>query len=168
VVRACNKCGVVKNTGHNLSCAACRSRERWRNAPPARCHPERKEMARGMCSMCYRQEIRPRASCHPAKPAAADGLCNLCYSRLPSSIERARVTRRAAKYGMTAETFEAMAASQNGVCAVCKEREFDHVDHDHESGSVRGLLCRQCNVGIGFFQDSPELLAKAIKYLEAA
>jgi len=40
------------------------------------------------------------------------------------------------------------------------------VDHDHKNGEVRGLLCHRCNVGLGNFQDNPELLLKAYKYLK--
>jgi len=56
---------------------------------------------------------------------------------------------------------------QKGCCAICgvkSERQL-LVDHDHKTGKIRGLLCRDCNVGLGYFRDSKESLKKAIKYL---
>ena len=51
-------------------------------------------------------------------------------------------------------------------CAVCGGPEPQHVDHDHRNGWVRGILCFNCNGGLGQFRDSPELLAEAISYLK--
>ena len=71
-------------------------------------------------------------------------------------------------YGITLEEYEAMVAEQNGVCKICRTKpEAKHlaVDHDHTTGNVRGILCENCNRGIGMFKDSPEILANAIKYL---
>lgn len=77
------------------------------------------------------------------------------------------------RYGLTPEEFDAMKASQNNVCAICgtnrdlgRGREL-HVDHNHETGKVRGLLCNFCNRGLGLFRDNIELLDKAKEYLNA-
>jgi hypothetical protein len=72
-------------------------------------------------------------------------------------------------YGITRENREEILKSQNDSCAICGKPannvdEFD-VDHCHNTGTVRGLLCHKCNTGIGFFEDDPELLTKAIQYL---
>lgn len=78
-------------------------------------------------------------------------------------------------YGITLAEYEALLESQNGVCAICggKEKRKSryggvcrlHVDHDHKSGKVRGLLCQQCNNGIGHFRENTAILAKAIIYV---
>jgi len=62
-----------------------------------------------------------------------------------------------------------MEQRQDFVCAICKGPPEDTlcVDHCHDSGRVRGLLCRKCNTGLGSFRDEPDLMLKAIKYLEA-
>ena len=72
------------------------------------------------------------------------------------------------KYGITLEKYEAMEKKQNGVCAICMEKEPNKklaVDHCHITGKVRGLLCSNCNNGLGKFKDSKTLLIKAINYL---
>jgi len=80
-----------------------------------------------------------------------------------------------AKYGITAEEYDQMLLKQENVCAICgleagggrgAESRLA-VDHNHETGKVRGLLCNNCNNGLGRFKDNPELLRKAIDYLSA-
>ena len=73
------------------------------------------------------------------------------------------------KYGLTPEDYAAMLANQCGVCAicekVCKTGRGLAVDHNHTTGVVRGLLCANCNRGIGMMQDDPTIVAKAHAYL---
>lgn len=71
-------------------------------------------------------------------------------------------------YGIGLGEYNKLLEIQGGVCAICKTVPNDislHVDHDHETGLIRGLLCFPCNQGIGNFHDSLELLTKASKYL---
>lgn len=72
-----------------------------------------------------------------------------------------------ANYGMTPEKFDSMASSQGFACAICRivPTHTLHVDHDHKTGRVRGLLCRTCNTGLGLLKDNAEFLSNAIKYL---
>ena len=70
------------------------------------------------------------------------------------------------RYGLTIEQYKAILAAQNGMCALCKEREAVDVDHDHKTGKVRSLLCRTCNLALGFFRDCPDRLRAAIAYLK--
>lgn len=72
------------------------------------------------------------------------------------------------RYGITIAEYEGMLTSQNGGCAICGQVDewFSlAVDHCHGTNRVRGLLCSQCNRGIGLFRDKPELLEKAAEYL---
>lgn len=77
------------------------------------------------------------------------------------------------KYGLTSEGFNELWISQNGKCAICsvdmlprgRKKQSACVDHNHITGDVRGLLCRECNNGIGCLKDDPEILKSAIKYL---
>lgn len=68
-------------------------------------------------------------------------------------------------YGITLEEFEAMLASQGGGCAICGRSDADNVDHDHETGRVRGILCFPCNVAIGLLQDDDERARSAASYI---
>ena len=74
------------------------------------------------------------------------------------------------KYGLTEEQFRAMETKQNSLCAICgkTEKNIDRnlsVDHDHVTGKVRGLLCSNCNRGLGYFKDNSELMKKAAEYV---
>lgn len=72
-------------------------------------------------------------------------------------------------YGMTEADFEVMLASQNRCCAICGTDDHNsrnwHIDHDHATGKVRGILCGGCNHGLGNFIDNVKLLIKAAMYL---
>ena len=73
------------------------------------------------------------------------------------------------KFGITLADYDKMLNNQNGVCAICGKVNLTRrrlaVDHNHKTGKVRGLLCGKCNKAIGLFEDNPEILGKAIKYL---
>lgn len=72
------------------------------------------------------------------------------------------------QYGLTPDQVDEMA--QAG-CAICGTHAWTgrhkgpHVDHDHTTGAVRGILCHECNTGLGKFRDNPDLLERAVAYL---
>ena len=72
------------------------------------------------------------------------------------------------RYGLTPYSFQSLLDSQSGKCAICSviPKSRLHIDHNHETGRVRGLLCGNCNMGLGLFKDSKELLNLAKLYLE--
>ena len=84
-----------------------------------------------------------------------------------------------AQYGLTIEDYQAMRDTQQGACAICRRDEpgkgdrpgkhtkefWLHVDHNHDTGEIRGLLCGACNRGIGLLNDDPALLLRAATYL---
>lgn len=87
--------------------------------------------------------------------------------------QRVLIQYRCYRYGITAADVERMLKEQSGRCAVCRRpprgkgrNSILHIDHCHRSGKVRGLLCFNCNTGIGNLNDSPRLLKKALAYLE--
>jgi len=84
------------------------------------------------------------------------------------SREIGRARRRERDYGLTSEGFAALLGAQGGRCPICLDpiNERSHVDHDHATGLVRGILCGSCNRGIGILKDSPERLRRAADYLE--
>lgn len=75
------------------------------------------------------------------------------------------------KYNLTYQEYEALHAEQDGRCAICEDEvglieKHSHVDHCHDSGIVRGILCRACNHLIGGAKDRTDILHSAIRYLE--
>ena len=70
------------------------------------------------------------------------------------------------KHGLTPEDYDTQYALQEGKCQICGVFKSKlYVDHCHRSKKLRGLLCSVCNLGIGHFKDSPEILMKAAEYL---
>ena len=101
----------------------------------------------------------------------------LARQKLPSVRLRRRINARKRKYGLSEVDYNNMLYGQKNKCKIC-DLEFiegvilhsnkgyaPHVDHCHESGKVRGLLCASCNKGLGNFKDSKKNLQSAMEYL---
>lgn len=77
---------------------------------------------------------------------------------------------KAFRYGLTIEQLDAIVVAQDDRCAICRkewgEGKGPGVDHDHETGLVRGMLCHKCNIAIGHFDDDPERMRAAAEYIE--
>lgn len=90
------------------------------------------------------------------------GYCNNCrpLSQRDNSLRR--------KYGITLDDYVEMWNSQNGECAICQEKKSRlDVDHCHETGRVRGLLCMRCNYNLlGCVKDDVNIIRRAVEYLE--
>lgn len=74
------------------------------------------------------------------------------------------------KYGLTLEQYNSLRDKQDYKCAICNKHESKftkalHVDHNHKTGKVRGLLCDSCNRAIGHFKEDPKAIASAIEYI---
>lgn len=72
---------------------------------------------------------------------------------------------RLQRHGLSSNEYDTLLDLQNGICAICDRPSKLHIDHDHATGKVRGLLCRSCNHGLGNFKDDTTILVSAIKYL---
>jgi hypothetical protein len=97
--------------------------------------------------------------------------CKPCHNRIgrenrTKNHGSTRSYHLKARYGITAADAQRMLEEQGGLCAICRERPADHVDHDHLTGRLRRLLCFNCNGGLGQFRDDPELLRAAAAYLQ--
>ncbi|MEV4179273.1 endonuclease VII domain-containing protein [Nonomuraea sp. NPDC049709] len=120
--------------------------------------------------------------CSTAKPkdsfgrnrAAKDGLtsyCKPCHAQvtLDNRIKNHGSDRNyklKLRYGITEDDFARMLAHQGGLCAICRVVPGTFVDHSHETGQVRGVLCFNCNNGLGHFGDNTVLLELAALYLD--
>jgi hypothetical protein len=82
-----------------------------------------------------------------------------------------RAVKIAERFGLSPEGYWTMLSEQDDACGGCGTtdpgpRTFFDIDHDHDTGKVRGLLCRQCNLAVGYAQDDPPLLRALADYLE--
>jgi hypothetical protein len=90
---------------------------------------------------------------------------------LPEVKRRERAAHLMRKFGITIEQYEEVLAGQEGGCAICGRKPGKislHVDHDHGTGVVRGLLCFKCNNALGDFADDGDRLIRAVHYLGPA
>ncbi|MEV4438521.1 endonuclease VII domain-containing protein [Streptomyces sp. NPDC049577] len=136
------------------------------------------------CSAC--REVKPISdfymqSTNPTHRSYGrpQGRCKVCVRKKNSAHQRKnydpekyRRWRLKTEFGITAEDYDRWVAMQHGRCAICNGPPSGrwkrlHVDHCHQSGHVRGLLCQACNRGLGYLNDSPELLRRAARYLMA-
>jgi hypothetical protein len=125
----------------------------------------------GWCKECAKAKAREYRTANPDK---------VRESQKRSRTSKPRVYRNKQllwTFGITLEQYEQMLADQGGVCAVCGKTETEihpqskrvrnlNVDHCHDTGHVRGLLCNSCNRGIGLLKDDPTILRRALNYLE--
>ena len=90
--------------------------------------------------------------------------------RNPDKYREKNRRRNLSQFGITTEDYAELLNSQGDVCAICRKtcktgRRLA-VDHNHKTGKVRGLLCNNCNQGLGKFKDSKELIMQAYEYLK--
>lgn len=113
-------------------------------------------------------------------------ICRICqrdsqrrYAKDKFSLSHWRRYHFQHRYGITLERYYEMVEKQGGVCALCHRTSQTinpktgeprplYVDHNHENGKVRGLLCQKCNTALAQFGDSVEVLERAIKYIKAS
>ena len=170
-MRTCTVCGISKallefalsnraKDGLHTFCKACKSAKsrEWYRA-----NPERQKARNKRRYITHGADMRAKA--------------RAWYERNKEHVND--LQRRWAlkkRFGLTLEQYDALSAAQGGLCAVCLQRPKAYhtsrrplrIDHCHETRLVRGLLCHHCNVGIGHFFDSPELLRAAATYLDRA
>jgi hypothetical protein len=189
--KQCIQCGRTFRAGSNLTCNPCRTtgrecatcgktfRGRERDCYECRAtdHPcavcgglfhgvkrtcERCRKQRNGCQMpgCAEPKLRGRGH-HYCPQHYAEG----------RQRENAQVVRRKREreYGLTHDQYLALLEAQDGTCAICgndSQQRALAVDHDHETGAIRGLLCDRCNPMLGYARDNTEVLQAAIEYLK--
>lgn len=122
------------------------------------------------------------AECHPEREHLAKGLCKLCYNKKyfqenkekyyeqgkiwrANNKEKLRNKSLRERFGITIQDFRILLDKQYGLCAVCRLEPGTHLDHNHDTGKIRGILCNTCNRGIGLLKDNIFVLKNAIEYL---
>lgn len=128
-----------------------------------RCRPCTQNSPTITCPMCV--EVFPREEFR-TKAGNRKTYCKSC------SITWFKNNRYRVKYGITTAEVEAMLKAQDHKCAICGEVWTGgnggslHLDHDHKTDKIRGMLCTMCNTSTGKFKDSPAVLRAAADYLE--
>lgn len=180
----CARCGGERTGSHRAYCSPCwkQYREERRLKPCARCGGERigHQVHDAYCNDCARAYHRER---YAENGRRITPICSMCGIERDEQVHQAycpnclyawQIKR---KYGLAMDEYIAMLEIQGGGCSICGARQSQLwrevvrqpllIDHDHETGKVRGLLCDHCNRGLGQFRDDPALLHKAAEYLEA-
>lgn len=117
----------------------------------------------GRCRLCLRATARKRWQTLPHYRARCKVVTQLWRKQ---NREWARFNHLLHTYGLTLDQYAALEESQDFHCAICPADTRLHVDHNHETDKVRGLLCGPCNMGLGNFGDEPERLESAKSYLQ--
>lgn len=113
-----------------------------------------------------------QAAWHAKNPGKAAQYRNKTRQRYAENPDIRRCQNLRSRYGISLDQMMQLLAKQEGRCAICGSVEPKgrwnrwHVDHNHATGEVRGILCHPCNVGLGAFSDSADTMAKAVVYLK--
>lgn len=164
----CSKCGLEKQATDfpkdRRQCRACRS------VVAAQSKAKRREQIREKARADYwkdPEKARAVASNQYHKDIEYSRSKQRSYQQRNPHVQKSSFLKRA--YGLTIEDYERILNSQHGVCKICGSKDTYKklaVDHCHTTGRIRGLLCQNCNHGLGKFKDSAELLIAAVRYLE--
>jgi hypothetical protein len=123
----------------------------------------------GWCAKCGdAPRINKSCYCRVCWNAYQNEYKKRLYRTNPVYRGKAMARNRQRLYGMSEDRYTELWAQQGGVCAIClqaDEKKGLGVDHNHETGAIRGLLCPQCNGAIGMLQERPDLMQRAVDYI---
>ena len=129
-----------------------------------------------ICIYCRKEKALDRFPPHPKHKNGRQSSCRVCDNK--GKINRYRLdggekvawNNRKYRYGITKDGFMKLKEKQFGLCIICCEKLPEdrkiHVDHDHYTGEVRGLLCPRCNLAVGIFENNKDLIGNIVDYLE--
>lgn len=148
--------------GKTKRCASCK-----RHLPLSEFYMTSKGYYKSYCSLCRIKRRQERIKNNPERYGKE------YYKELrnnPKYKEYRKNQHLKKKFGITLDEYNLMFLKQQGKCLICNTHQRDlkrslHVDHNHKTGEVRGLLCFNCNIGIGYLKHDTEILSNAIDYL---
>jgi len=157
----CSKCGEIKSIAdftfrtdkgtHRKTCHTCTNarQRRWYNVPE------------------NSQRVRKKTNRYKKNNKEKHNKLNRKYRAVGKPWYKEYLLRKRLKrYGLTKEQYVELLVLQNFRCKIClKKADNLRIDHDHESGKVRGLLCNACNLALGLFRDNTQVLNDAKKYI---
>lgn len=127
------------------------------------------------CSKCGKVKALDLFRKHPGRKNGVAGDCKECFNEYKRQWRSSNRDKQQAQqqrdrlreYGLTQEEYDLLQVAQGGICPICVRACDDwHIDHNHETGEVRGLLCRDCNWALGHFSDNAARMTRAQAYLE--
>jgi hypothetical protein len=161
-MKACKKCGELKSLSDFYKAAGTRD---GRRGECIRCNLAVQAARNRANPEANRRRVREWQRENPQRVAAWQAE----YRALGKKSISDRKSHLKRKYSLTIDDYDEMLAKQGGGCAICGRPPRPdislHVDHDHETGRIRGLLCFRCNNALGDFLDDPALLREAATYL---
>lgn len=181
----CGRCEKVRDLKHGSGlCASCYVRAHQKDVKCAQCGNIRRLKGRGLCAACYQaqperkekrnKERRERYAKDPAYRQQTQAIRTRSAAP-PHSVRQKQEYDRQRNYGLTPQLYDELMTAQRFACAVCKltldtgegapKDHKPHVDHCHDTGEVRGILCGACNRGLGCFRESVEVLQSGMEYL---
>ena len=132
-------------------------------------HPRKEEARSRAYYLLNKENILERTRKYGKENREKCNAWRRAWVKKNKGIIKERTTFR--KYGLTKEGFDKILDNQGGVCAICKKDSWGkrgpHVDHDHSTGVVRGVLCNKCNSAIGLLGDTANSVYNAACYLRA-
>lgn len=137
-------------------------------------HPNKPSKCQNLCWSCYRKHIKSfKSNLENEIKKVAFGKLKQFKKEYIKYVNKRRKDGRKnsilkSKYGITLNDYKKLFKQQKGKCLVCgkKSNKTLHVDHNHKTGKVRGLLCFRCNYGIGYFHENIYIFKNIIKLLE--
>lgn len=148
-------------------------REDQRQAQRAYMRAWKKKNTDKVCADARKQAQKPHVKAYRNAWKRAQRIANPEKQRAYRQVTRARhgarynIARRGGRAGLTISEFRALEARANGACEICRKPcERMHIDHDHSTGRVRGLLCSGCNTFLGYLEKRASILGTALEYIE--
>ena len=155
-----------KNKALGLCCSCYKKSQRGK---PSTCHPDKRANGLGLCGNCYLKALKRM------NPQVAENQRQNTKRWYHTNGKRPdRVARNKARmklytlrknYGFSPDEYLAFLAARNNACEICKTTAGIVIDHDHGSNTVRGALCRDCNLMLGNAKDDADRLTTAAEYL---
>lgn len=178
-MKTCSKCGVSKGgeefTLRRPDCKVCQKAYRAKNREKIAAYQkvrraENREELAAKAKVYYiknRKVLAVKAKAYHIKNRGE--IAAKAKARRDKNREEHNINKKESRYGLTTGDFKRMFTEQCGVCAICSgtgDKMGLCIDHDHTTKEVRRLLCRTCNLALGYLKDSSKVARAAMKYLE--
>lgn len=128
---------------------------------------------RKKCSSCGKEKTLQRFYKDKRAKDGRMSMCKVCRGKKYDRGDSRRDRNLKYRYGISIEEYDELLQQQKGACAICDKKyekgskQF-HIDHCHDNGHIRGILCHDCNTALGKLGDSIDAIKKVLKYLKGS